>query len=148
MPLVKGYIGFLSDKSGDVQFQYNPEKVERSDRYTYAHNQAAYADLPNNTSKYPSLEWVRNEPEEIAIDLLFFERGKKNVEDKLKKLDKLSQPDRSTGAPRDLVLSLGVRSDRVRITQKNVVEDLFDEQLNVQRARVSLRMTALKSRTR
>lgn len=147
--IVKGRLGFLNGRaSDDLIFQFNPTQIERARDAMYAPNQAALADFPNSTLKQlPAVEWIRNNAEEINLDLFFFERGDKNIEPQLKKLDALMKPDPNTGKPRDLVLSMGPRHDRVRIKSKRVVENLFDPKLNVQQARVTLVLTALTSRS-
>lgn len=146
--LTKGYIGYLNGEPRYLQFQYNPREVKRGRRATYAKNTAALADFPNSTDRQaPAIEWIRNEAEDVSFELLLHRDGDKNVEAELKKLDKMMQPDRSTGEPRDLVLVMGVRSDRVRITEKDVTEKLYAPDLKVQEATVSLRLIAKRSRS-
>lgn len=148
--LTKGKIGFLrGPSSSDLTFQFNPTPVERSRRAIYAPNQAVYADFPNATgSATPAMLWVRNEAEGVSLELYFREYGAKDVEDELKKLDDFMKPDPNTGKPQDLFLSLGFRSDRVRILSKAVRETLRTPDLRVQEARVQLMLTSLKSRSR
>lgn len=147
--LVKGRIGVLNGNSAnDLQFQFNPTEIDRERNASYAPNQAAYADFPNaGPNSVAAQEWLRNEPEQFNVELIFHEVGDKTVDAQLQKLDDLMAPDPTTGRPRDLVLVMGKRSDRVRITNKRVREKLFDPQLGVQSAVVSLRMFALKSRS-
>lgn len=146
--LTKGYIGYLKGEPRYLPFQYNPKEVKRARRATYAKNAASLADFPNSTDRQaPAVEWIRNEAEDVAIELIFQRNGEENVEDELKRLDKMMQPDRSTGEPKDLVLVMGVRSDRVRIIEKDVTEELFAPDLKVQRARVSLKLIAKRSRS-
>lgn len=146
--LTKGYMGLKANNSKDLTFQYNPTTISRNRRATYAKNTAAYADFPNSPNGAPpSLEWLRNEPEDIQIDIFLHVDGDKTVDDQLKKLDEFMVPEKSTGQPPDLILVMG-RADRVRITEKNVVEKLFTPGLGVQEATVNLRLTALKSRSR
>jgi hypothetical protein len=160
--IVRGSLGFLDARNPDedLKFQYNPTTMSRNRRAEYAHNMAALADFPNaGPSAIPSIEWNRNQPEEFTVELFFNRQGNEqkghgaqsvavNVEAELKKLDDLMKPDQNTGRPRDLILKMGPRSDRVRITDKSVVEKMFDPDLNVQQATVTLRLTALKSRSR
>jgi len=155
-PFVKGSLGFLDARNPDqdLVFQFNPTTISRSRRATYAHSMAALADFPNaGANAIPSIEWNRNEAEDISFDLMLHRRAKEggkpaNVEADLKRIDDFMKPDANTGRPRDLVLKMGPRSDRVRITDKNVVERLFDPDLNVQQATVSLKMIALRSRSK
>src|SRR6185312_9047704 len=149
MALVKGRLGFLNGSGlSDLIFQFNPTEIDRERNASYANNQAAYADFPNSgPSSIAAREWLRNEAEEFSVELIFHEVGDKTVDVQLKKLDELMAPDPTTGRPRDLVLVMGKRSDRVRITNKRVREKLFDPQLGVQSAVVSLRMFALRSRS-
>lgn len=148
-PLAKGRIGFLTGNAlSDLIFQYNPTEIDRERNASYANNQAAYADFPNSSpSSIAAKEWLRNEAEEFTVELIFHEVGDKTVDAQLQKLDDLMAPDSTTGRPRDLVLIMGKRSDRIRITNKRVREKLFDPQLGVQSAVVSLRMFALRSRS-
>jgi hypothetical protein len=149
MPAVRGRIGRADTLSSanDLVFQYNPTTVRRARRATYARNGAAMADLWTGEGGADSLEWIRNEPEEISLDLFFHADGKETVERYLKALDEFLKPDPTTGRPPPLVLVLGNRSDRVRLTDKEVEERLFDQQLNVQEARVQCRFTTLAARS-
>jgi len=147
--LVKGRIGFLNgNASTDLIFQFNPTEIDRERNASYAANQAAYADFPNSgPNAIAAKEWLRNEAEQFTVELIFHETGDKTVDRQLKQLDDMSAPDSTTGRPRDLILIMGKRSDRVRIENKRVREQLFDPQLGVQSARVSLRLFALRSRS-
>jgi hypothetical protein len=149
MPAVKGRIGRADTMSAanDLVFQFNPTSVRRARRAIYAPNNAAMADLWTGGGGADSIEWIRNQAEEISFELFFHADGKQTVERYLKALDDFLKPDATTGRPPDLVLVLGNRSDRVRLTDKEVDERLFDDQLNVQEARVQCRFTTLAART-
>jgi hypothetical protein len=148
----KGRIGYagalLADN--DLWFQYNPSTVQYSRSATYSKNQAAFADFPNSSaSAIPSLSWIRNEAEDISIELIFHEDGKRNVEKQLQQLDDFMKPDANTGKPKPLFFSFGSgRSDRIVILQKNVTGTLYDPTGLCQEAKVSLKFTALTSRVR
>lgn len=144
-----GYAGALLADS-DLWFQYNPSTVQYSRAATYSKNQAAFADFPNSpASAIPSQSWIRNEAEEISIDLFFHEDAKRNIEKQLQQLDDFMKPDPNTGKPKDLFFSFGAgRSDRIRILQKNVTGTLYDPTGLCQEAKVSLKFAALSSRVR
>lgn len=150
MATFKGRIGLLNaGPYSDLIFQFNPAEIRRSRRAQYADNRAAFADFPNSArGAIPAFEWQRNEAEEFEFELVFHrvEKGRDCDED-LRGLDNLMAPDPNTGRPRDLVLVLGKRTDRVRIMDKTVNEKLFDPQGAVQSARVTMRVRALKSRS-
>lgn len=158
--LVKGRLGYLlGPQSEDLIFQFNPQEIERERAATYAKNQAAYADFPNSSQgAIPSREWIRNEDEEFNVELFFHYKDdsipgtsdknyKFDVDLRLGKLDEFMKPDPNTGRPKDLILVLGQRTDRVRILTKRASERMFDEQLRVLSARVTLRLFALRSRS-
>jgi hypothetical protein len=161
-PVVHGSLGFLktNNPDDDLKFQFNPQTVTRSRAATYAHSMAALADFPNaSENAIPSIEWNRNEAEEISFDLFLNRQGNEgansgrgngpaHVETELLKLDALMKPDQNTGRPRDLVLKMGPRADRVRIINKVVIEKLYDPDLYVQQATVALRLIALRSRSK
>lgn len=150
MALFKGRIGLLNGvPSDDLNFQYNPTEIRRHRRAQYADNKAALADFPNSArSAVPAFEWQRNDAEDFDFELVFHrpERNR-SVDVELQKLDDLMAPDPNTSRPRDLILVLGKRTDRIRIIEKTVQERLFDEAGAVQSARVQLRVRALKSRS-
>lgn len=148
MAIVKGRISRADDlqAASALVFQFNPTTVRRARRATYASSNAAMADLWTGGGNADSIEWIRNQAEEISFELFFHADGKENVERYLKALDDLMKPEASTGRPPDLVLVLGNRSDRVRITEKDTEERLYDEQMNVQEARVQMRFTTLRAR--
>lgn len=150
--LARGRIGYAGTSSaqGDLAFQYNPQSITYTRAATYSKNQAAFADFPNSApSSIPSLSWIRNEAEEISMEIIFHEDGKKNIEDKLLALDNFMKPDANTGKPKDLFFSFGMgRSDRIRLLQKTVTGTLFDNLGRCQEAKVQLRFTALASRVK
>ena|SRR5579884_105438 len=150
MALFKGRIGVLNGGPySDLYFQFNPSEIRRQRRAVYADNRAAFADFPNSSaSAIPAFEWQRNEAEEFDFELIFHRVEKnKDCDEDLRGLDNLMAPDPNTGRPRDLLLVLGKRTDRIRIMDKTVTERLFDEAGAVQSARVQLRVRALKSRS-
>lgn len=147
--IIKGRIGALKGSTADdITFQYNPKDMRRSRRATYARNNAARADFPNSSlNQGQSLEWIRNESEDLEFELLLHVDGDKDIDSQLEKFDALMKPDATTGEPRDLIIQFGPRADRCRILDKTVVETLFSPKLNVQEARVSLKVTLLTSRS-
>lgn len=148
----KGRIGYAgtSSAASDLTFQYNPSTVQYHRSATYSKNQAAFADFPNSApSAIPALSWIRNEAEDISIDLIFHEDGAKNVESQLRQLDDFMKPDANTGKPRSLFFSFGAgRSDRIVILDKSVTGTLYDPTGLCQEAKVQLKFTALSSRVR
>lgn len=146
-----GRIGILNAPSqdGDLFFQYNPRTIRRARRAAYADNRAALADFPNSpASAIPAFEWQRNDAEEFDFELMLHRTDDgQDVEDELHRLDELMTPDPNSGRPRDLILVLGVRTDRIRILDKSVNENLFAPNGAVQSATVNMRCRALKSRS-
>src|SRR5688572_17256586 len=138
--LVKGYLGTLRNGAivKRLMFQYNPTTIDRNREAEYADNKAALADLPNSSdSAIPAMNWLRNKAEETTFELLFHKSGDgEHVDDELQTLDDMLKPDGATGRPLDIVLSMGVRADRVRVTRKQVREELFTPTLRVRRAKV------------
>ena len=150
--LVRGYLASL--RNGAIEkrlgFQYNPTTIDRDREAVYAENHAALSDMPNSPDKaLPPITWLRNPAEEFSVELVFHkDAADKDVEEELAQLDRFMDRDGATGRPLDLVLSMGVRADRVRILSKRVKEELFTKTLRVRRARVTLKLKALRSRTR
>lgn len=150
MATFKGRIGLLNGGPyNDLIFQYNPTTIRRHRRAVYADNKAALADFPNTSrGAIDAMEWQRNEAEDFDFELVFHRTEKgRDCEYELRQLDDLMAPDPNTARPRDLILVLGRRTDRIRIMEKTAQENLFDEQGNVQSVRVQLRVRALKSRS-
>lgn len=146
---VKWRLGFLNgNRDDDLVMQYNPTKRDLNRNATYANNQAALADFPNTLAKQqPAIEWIRNEAEEMDVELFFSYRGDKDCERELQKLDDFMRPNRTTGKPSDLIFVAGTRSDRVRIMGKRVTEELYTPTGRVQQARVRLTLKCLTSRS-
>lgn len=150
--LVRGYLATL--RNGQVEkrlaFQYNPTTIDRDRDAAYADNHAALADFPNSPDKaLPAFTWIRNNAEEFSFELVFHKnKADENVEEDLRTLDRFMDRDGATGRPLDLVFAMGIRADRVRIISKRVKEELFTPTQQVRRARVTLKLKALRSRTR
>lgn len=155
---LKGRIGYWGTVTAqqDLVFQYNPSTIQFGRRATYSTNQAAFADFPNSpASAVPAISWIRNEAEDISIELIFDHidrtdnRPSFDVELALRRLDDFMTPDVNTGKPRDLFFSFGAgRSDRIRILEKNVTSKIYDEKLACTQATVQLKLKALTSRVR
>ena len=150
--LVKGYLGTLRNGQIDrrLQFQYNPKTVDIEREAEYADNKAALADLPNSSDNaLPAAQWLRNKAEEFTVETVWHKDGAdEHVADELQTLDDFMRPDGATGRPLDIVLSMGTRADRVRILRKQVRVELFTKTLQPRRAIVTMRLKAMRSRTR
>lgn len=132
----------------DLIFPLNPNKIIRSTAPVYAESNVAQADFGryNPFGGPRSNHWVRNRAEEIRIEFLLVPRDRNgnvlnsdndDVEDHLVLLDRFMQRGQD-GEPPDLIFSMGVRHDRVRIIAKEVDERIFCPDLRVRQASVHL----------
>ena len=137
----------LPVRSGSVPdfiFPLNPSKVTRRRAPQYADIAIAQGDAWQ--SEVPQLEWVRNPPEDIAIEFMLYAFNMRDhVEQYLDHIDLLMARDSRTGQPPDLVFVNG-RSDRVRVVGKDVEEMLWRYDGKVQKAMVKLQFRTLRPR--
>ncbi len=149
----KGRLGPADDRglSDTVTFDLNPEKIIRRRMPQYSEVGAALADYTGNYKGPSPIQWVRNPPENITLELLLNANGDKDVEATLKKFEKMQSrtsknPQGKSGEPPDLVFVYGRRSDRVRITSYEVTEERHTSDLRVQRAHVKLDLKTVVAR--
>ena len=139
-------VGGTSDQ--DFTFTRNPSKVSRHWVANYADSLAAGSDLGGGSDGPPPFEWVNNKPEDIHVEFTLHAVGKSTVDGDLEKLDGLRLKSSRTGEPPDLIFKMGPRSDRVRISDKNVDEILYTPGLGVQQAKVTLTLRTVRARQR
>lgn len=149
----QGEIYPVGNRPDGVVFQLNPEKIQRRRSPQYAEVGAAAADYWQKYDGPSPLQWVRNPPEVISFELLFFEIGDKDVEAPMKKILKMmsasgSNPRGQTPGPPDLVFCYGGRSGRVRITAADFEEERHTPSLKVQQFRVKLDLKTIKPGSR
>lgn len=133
------------NEQAGVKFQLNPESISRRRAPQYAEIGAAAADYWSDYSGPSPLQWVRNPPEMISFELLFFATGDDNVEHYLSALRKMmskspTSPRGQSPGPSDLIFSYGKRSDTVRIVSLGINEILHNSKLEVQQARVQVEL--------
>ena len=162
--ITKARLGPVSGTSNDdLIFELNPERVRRTVAERYADSPVAGADYASDYQGPAPFQWIANRPEEIRIEFWliprFLIRKDANralttalqiddVMEEMAKIDGWRKRDRSTGEPPDLVFTMGPRSDRVRIFEREYDEKLYTPDLRVQQCQVSLTMRAVKFRTR
>jgi hypothetical protein len=128
----------------DFIFKLNPNKVRRS--YTAVYGAAMIA-LSDHTIE----EWKANSPVEISLEFRLFAAGTdndKHCEDDIKRLTMLMRKTQrasgGTGEPPDLIFVFGHTRDRCRIHRLEIDPTLWDEQLRVLQANVSMTLHTLR----
>ncbi len=146
---IQGELYPVDDRASGVVFQLNPQSISRRRMPLYAEVGAAAADYWSSYNGPSPLQWVRNPPEQISFELVFYANANEHVETPLKKLDRMmspvsNAPKGSVAGPPDLIFRYGSRSDRVRIMSKEVIEERHNTDLRVQQAHVKLDLKTVK----
>jgi len=131
----------------DFDFPLNPETVDRDRGANYVDVPVALDDH-SPSSRAQAIQWVRNNPEQIAVEFALYVGGEfDTIEADLAKLDRLMEKDPRTGEPSDLLLIHGQRRDRVRLVSKSVKDQKkYNQTGAMQWARVSLSLKVVRPR--